>query len=332
MLNEEQKERIKTQIKTMMLNSRFKLENGKMTNFLDEFNDPLTVEVLCNADGTFWVEKLGQGLKKIGLISPTTVGNIINQVSSFYEYECNKFNAICEAEFPVDNSRFEGLIPPLVSAPSFSLRKKATKIFTLDDYVKQGIMTPRQREIISDATVAHKNMLIVGGTGSGKTTLINAVIYEMVERCPDDRVIIIEDTGEIQCSAFNKLQLHTTEKQGMTALLRATLRLRPDRILVGEVRGPEALDLLDAWNTGHSGGLATLHSNTALSGLDRLKSLINRNSACPKNENDVNKIIGETVNYVVNIARDKKGRSIKGIIKVNYYDPLTKSFNYENVV
>ena len=128
------------------------------------------------------------------------------------------------------------------------------------------------------------------------------------------------------------MQLHTMPNTSMSDLLRATLRLRPDRILVGEVRGPEALDLLDAWNTGHSGGLATLHSNTALSGLDRLKSCVLRNGDCPKGPGEIEKIIGETVNYVVNISRFKTGRKINDIIKVNYYDFNKKEYNYEKVV
>ena len=308
------------------------LNNGVRTSLLQEFNDPLTVEILINPDTTVWVEKLGIGLAKMGTADPSLVQSIISNVAGYHDRVCNLDHPICEAEFPVDDSRFEGLIPPLVQNPSFSLRKKATKIFTLQDYCNQGIMTERQREIISEATASKKNILIVGGTGSGKTTLINAVIEQMTLSSPNDRVIIIEDTGEIQCSAKNKMQLHTAPNTSMSALLRATLRLRPDRILVGEVRGPEALDLLDAWNTGHSGGIATLHSNTALSGLDRLKSCVLRNADCPKGPGEIEKIIGETVNYVVNIARFKTGRRINDIIKVNYYDFNKKEYDYEKVV
>lgn len=302
-------------------------DNGRRTNLYDEFNDPKTVEVICNSDGTVWIEKIGSPMLNMGKINALDVGNIIKYTSSFHGQTINSENAVCEAEFPVDNSRFEGIMPPNVSAPMFSLRKKATVIFTLDDYIKQGIMTPVQRQFISDATASKKNILIIGGTGSGKTTLINAVIAEMVNRCPNDRVVIIEDTGEIQCSARNRELLHTSLTCSMTDLLRATLRLRPDRIIVGEVRGPEALDLLDAWNTGHSGGLATLHANTALLALDRLKSLTSRNKACP---NDVEKIIGETVDYVVNIQRDPhKGRVIKEILRINHYDSAKRAYSFE---
>ena len=132
-----------------------------------------------------------------------------------------------------------------------------------------------------DAIAAHRNILVIGGTGSGKTTLVNAIIHRMVEIAPNERVVIIEDTGEIQCAAQNAVQYHTTLDVTMTLLLKATLRMRPDRILVGEVRGPEALDLLMAWNTGHEGGAATLHANNARAGLDRLAMLISMNRESP---------------------------------------------------
>ncbi|MCV5632137.1 ATPase, T2SS/T4P/T4SS family, partial [Escherichia coli] len=107
---------------------------------------------------------------------------------------------------------------------------------------------------ICRAIAAHKNILVIGGTGSGKTTLLNAIIAEIVRQFPDERICIIEDTGELQCAALNFVQYHTTINVTMTDILRLILRMRPDRIFVGETRGPEALDMLDAWNTGHEGG------------------------------------------------------------------------------
>ncbi|UJO99285.1 MAG: Flp pilus assembly complex ATPase component TadA, partial [Nitrosomonas sp.] len=164
-----------------------------------------------------------------------------------------------------------------------------------------------------DAVRKHRNILVIGGTGSGKTTLINAIINEMVLCDPDERIFILEDTGEIQCAAENFVQYHTTLDVDMTQLLKTTLRMRPDRILVGEVRGPEALDLLDAWNTGHEGGAATLHANDALSGLTRLESLISRNLLAPK---EIMPLIAEAVDMVVHITRTPHGRKIQQIIEV----------------
>jgi type IV secretion system protein VirB11 len=138
----------------------------------------------------------------------------------------------------------------------------------------------------------------------------------MVINDPTERVFIIEDTGEIQCAAENHVQYHTSLDVSMTALLNPTLRMRPDRILVGEVRGPEALDLLDAWNTGHEGGAATLHANNATAGLARLRSLITRNPAAPA---EIEPLIGEVVHIVVHIARTPEGRRIQEILEVSGY-------------
>ena len=199
-------------------------------------------------------------------------------------------------------------------APTFAIRKKAVAIFTLDQYVERGIMTAPQREALIAAVRAHRNILVIGGTGSGKTTLVNAIINEMVIQDPTERVFIIEDTGEIQCAAENYVQYHTSIDVTMTALLKTTLRMRPDRILVGEVRGPEALDLLMAWNTGHEGGAATLHANNAKAGLDRLAMLISMHPDSPK---PIEPLIGEAVHVVVHIARVEGSRRIQEILEVS---------------
>ena len=224
---------------------------------LDTYLNEKCVELMVNSDGKVYAEFLGQSDKPcIGKIPPNLVLTVIRAVSGVHGQIVDYQHPICEGEFPLDGSRFEGLIPPAVTAPMFSLRKKATLIFSLDDYVKSKIMTKAQKNAICDAVRNKANILVVGGTGSGKTTLLNAIIKEMVDQDPDERPGIIEDTGELQCAAQNYFQLRAFECASMTALLKATLRLRPDRILVGEVRGAEALDLLDAWNTGHPGELA----------------------------------------------------------------------------
>jgi type IV secretion system protein VirB11 len=220
---------------------------------------------------------------------------------------------LIEGELPLDGSRFAGQLPPVVQEPTFAIRKKAVSVFTLDQYLEQNIMTGLQISCVKQAIADHKNILVIGGTGSGKTTLVNAIIQEMVVCNPSERVCIIEDTGEIQCTAENCVQYHTTLEVTMTMLLKTILRMRPDRILVGEVRGPEALDLLDAWNTGHEGGAATLHANDEISALLRLKSLITRNSAAPS---DIESLIGEAVHTIVHISRTPEGRAVQGIVDV----------------
>ena len=275
--------------------------------------DPDTVEIMVNADGRVWQEKLGQKITCIGNLQAAQAEAVIKTVAGFHGKEVTRFNPIIEGEFPLDNSRFAGQLPPVVTSPTFAIRKKAIAIFTLAQYVEQAIMTQKQCQKIQDAVRQHRNILVIGGTGSGKTTLVNAIINEMVEQDPDERIFIIEDTGEIQCAAENFVQYHTALDVSMTQLLKTTLRMRPDRILVGEVRGPEALDLLDAWNTGHEGGAATLHANDALSGLARLKSLITRNQSAPS---DIETLIGDVVHLVVHISRTPTGRRVQTIIEV----------------
>lgn len=275
--------------------------------------DPETVEIMVNADGRIWQEKLGQKIICIGNLQAAQAEAVIKTVAGFHGKEVTRVNPMIEGEFPLDGSRFAGQLPPVVAFATFAIRKKAIAIFTLAQYVEQAIMTQQQCQKIQDAVRQHRNILVIGGTGSGKTTLVNAIINEMVEQDADERIFIIEDTGEIQCSAENFVQYHTTLDVSMTQLLKTTLRMRPDRILVGEVRGPEALDLLDAWNTGHEGGAATLHANDALSGLARLKSLITRNKAAPT---DIESLIGDVVHLVVHISRTPTGRRVQEIIEV----------------
>ena len=299
-------------ITTVKDRAKSKLERDAR-EILSALQDPETVEIMVNADGRIWQEKLGQKIQHIGNIQAAQVEAVIKTVAGFHGKEVNRFNPMIEGEFPLDNSRFAGQLPPIVSSPTFTIRKKAIKIFTLEQYVETGVLSPRHGDVIREAVRKHRNILVIGGTGSGKTTLINAIINEMVRSDPDERIFILEDTGEIQCAAQNFVQYHTTLDVDMTQLLKTTLRMRPDRILVGEVRGPEALDLLDAWNTGHEGGAATLHANDALSGLTRLESLISRNPSAPK---EIMPLIAEAVDMVVHITRTPHGRKIQQIIEV----------------
>lgn len=296
--------------------ARKKLERDCGAVILDALNDSQTVELMCNGDGTLWLEQLGQPMRQIGTIKPALAESIIKTVAGFHGKEITRQKPLLEGEWPLDGSRFAGQVAPIVPAATFAIRKKAVAVFTLDQYVDAGIMTPSHRDIIKESIRHHRNILVIGGTGSGKTTLVNAVIAEMVQVFPAERVVIIEDTGEIQCAAANFVQYRTNldADVSMTDLLKATLRMRPDRILVGEVRGPEALDLLDAWNTGHPGGAATLHANSALEGLTRLKSLVSRNKAAPA---EIEPLIGEAVHVVICIARTPSGRQVQEVLEVS---------------
>ena len=302
-----------------------KLERDMGPELLVALNDPKTVEIMLNADGRLWHERLGESMTCIGSMRVAQAQAIIETIAGYHGKEVTRQKPILEGELPLDGSRFAGQLPPVVPAPTFAIRKKAVAIFTLDQYVAQGIMTPEQKATLVAAVAAHRNILVIGGTGSGKTTLVNAIINEMVIQDPTERVFLIEDTGEIQCAAENYVQYHTSMDVNMTALLKTTLRMRPDRILVGEVRGPEALDLLMAWNTGHEGGAATLHANNAKAGLDRLAMLISMHPDSPK---PIEPLIGEAVHLIVHIARTPDGRRVQEILEVSGYSQgqyLTKT-------
>lgn len=294
-----------------------KLERDMGVLLLAALYDSKTVELMLNADGLLWQERLGEQMKCIGTLRPAQAEAIIKTVASYHGKEITRLKPFIEGELPLDGSRFAGQLPPIVPAPTFAIRKKAIAIFTLEQYVTASIMTFAQCNAIKKAVRNHRNILVTGGAGSGKTTLVNAVINEMVLCNPFERICIIEDTGEIQCVAENFVQYHTSLDVSMTALLKIILRMRPDRILVGEVRGPEALDLLDGWNTGHEGGAATLHANDPMAGLVRLKSLITRNESAPS---DIESLIGEVVHIVVHIARSAEGRRVQEILEISGYE------------
>lgn len=294
-----------------------KLERDMGPVLLAALHDPKTVEIMLNADGRLWQERLGEAMKSIGELRPAQGEAIIRTVASCLGKTITAAMPIVEGELPLDGSRFAGQLAPIVIAPTFAIRKKAISIFTMEQYLEAGIMSRAHYTAIKAAVKAHRNILINGGTGSGKTTLLNAIISDMVLCDPVERVCIIEDTGEIQCAAENYVQYHTTLEVTMTALLKVILRMRPDRILVGEVRGAEALDLLDAWNTGHEGGAATLHANNSLAALTRLKSLISRNEAAPS---DIEPLIGEAVHMVISIARANDGRRVQEVLEISGYE------------
>jgi type IV secretion system protein VirB11 len=245
--------------------------------FLAALADAETVEILLNPDGTLWQERLGEKPVQIGSMTRMKAESVLRTIAACVQTTITREKPTIECELPLDGSRFAGQIPPVVPAPAFAVRKRASRVFSMQQYVEAGILTPKEKEFLCEAIRDHRNILVTGSTGSGKSTLVNSLIGETTAQYPAERLIIIEDTGELQCSAANYVQYHTSPERTMTELVRTSLRMRPDRILVGEVRGPEALDLLMAWNTGHEGGIATLHANNAQAGLARLATLIRGN-------------------------------------------------------
>ncbi|MET4022120.1 P-type conjugative transfer ATPase TrbB [Bradyrhizobium sp. S3.2.12] len=236
--------------------------------------DPSIVEVMLNPDGRLWIDRLSSGLTDTGeSLSAADGERIVRLVAHYVGAEVHAGSPRISAELPETGERFEGLLPPVVAAPAFAIRKPAVAVFSLHDYVAADILNLEQANALRDAVATRKNILVAGGTSTGKTTLTNALLAEVAKG--SDRVVLIEDTRELQCTAPNLVALRTKDGVvSLSELVRSSLRLRPDRIPIGEVRGAEALDLLKAWGTGHPGGVGTIHAGTALGALRRLEQLI----------------------------------------------------------
>jgi P-type conjugative transfer ATPase TrbB len=283
---------------------------------LAAIDDPKITEIIINDDGRVWFEAYGKGMHEAGLsFGSSQVEALIGTVAASLGTVANASNPIVEGELPIGGIRFEGLLPPVARKPCCVMRKPAQVLYTLDDYVRDGILGAGYAEILRDAIDRRFNILIAGGTGSGKTTLAGALINEMVARSdPNERYVIIEDTLEIRCRARNLVQLHTAEGADMTRLVRTTMRLRPDRIIIGEVRGGEALALLKAWTTGHPGGVTTIHANSAAAALMRLSSLVQEAGVPPQPE-----LIAETINLIAFIVRTPGGRRVTELVRLTGY-------------
>jgi type IV secretion system protein TrbB len=273
--------------------------------------DREVVEVMLNPDGSLWFDRLGSGRAPSGIkLTAQDAERIIRIVASHIRVEVHAGAPIVSAELPGTGERFEGVLPPVTRAPAFSIRKRAIGVIRLAQYVVDGVMSEVQALALRQAVRERRNIVIAGGTSTGKTTLANALLQEMAST--GDRVILIEDTVELQCTAPDHVPLRT--KPGvasMTELVRSTLRLRPDRIVVGEVRGPEALDLLKSWGTGHPGGLATLHANSARGALTRLEQLIQEVVVTVPRA-----LIAESVDVVVFIGGRGRSRRVEEIVRV----------------
>lgn len=276
---------------------------------------PDTLEVLANPDGTVWIERTGCGLERADVrLEAAERDRIIRLVASAAGEPCDRSAPIISAELPGTGERFEGILPPVAEAPCFSIRKPATTPFGLDDYVRAGALAPAMAIALREALKARQNIVIAGGASSGKTTFVNALLAEPA--LSSDRIVILEDTRELRCQAPDVTQLRTYRTTvTLRDLVRSTLRLRPDRIVVGEVRGGEALDLLKAWNTGHPGGLTTLHANSAAGAFSRLENLVaEASSILPFN------LIGEAIDIIVFLSRRSGERCVEDVLRVCGFD------------
>ena len=274
-----------------------------------------TIEIMANPDGSVWIETAGRGLiLSDQKLQASDRERIIRLVASGAGEALRPASSIVSAELPGSGDRFEGLLPPVSTAPCFSIRKPAPTLFSLQDHIDQGTLSPALAAALRDAIHTRANILIAGGTSSGKTTFANALLAE--PGFGEDRIIILEDTRELRCAAANSVQLRThRDCVSLSHLVRSTLRLRPDRIIVGEVRGGEALDLLKAWNTGHPGGITTLHANSARGALRRLEQLTLEATSRPPQD-----LIAEAVDVVVFLSRTGGQRRIGEALRVTGLD------------
>ena len=276
--------------------------------------DPDVVEIMLNPDGKLWLDRLSSGRASLGALSADDGERIIRLVAAHVGAEVHRGRPLLTAELPETGERFEGILPPAAPGPAFALRKRAVSIIGLDRYVADGILTTGQADFLRRAVRERQNILIAGATSSGKTTLANALLAEIA--ATGDRVLVLEDTIELQCAARDHVPLRTRAGVvSMTELVRATMRLRPDRVIVGEVRGGEALDLVKVWGTGHPGGIATIHSGSALGALLRLEQLILEVAVNPPRA-----LIAEAVNVVIHIAGRGRKRRVESIARVVGFD------------
>ena len=282
--------------------------------------DPLVVEVMANPDGKIWIDRIGEGRKATkAIITANDANTILRLLADHAGVIVNADTPLVSATLPETGERFQGLFPPIVARPSFAIRKRPAVIFPLSHYVDTGIMPVAIARSLRQALKDRLNIIVIGGTGSGKTTLTNALLAEPA--IIDDRVIIIEDTAELQCVAHDCLSMLTktiAPVVTMGDLARATLRLRPDRIIVGEVRDGSILEMIKLWNTGHPGGIATLHANSPLEALYRVEDLVGEVT-----ERIPFRQIAMTINLIVEIRRapgSPAGRVVDRLVYVNGHE------------
>lgn len=277
--------------------------------------DPDVVEIMLNPDGSLWIDRLSSGRSPMGVsLSEADGERIIRLVAAHVGTEVHRGQPLLTAELPETGERFEGILPPAAPGPAFALRKRAVSIIGLDHYVADGVLTAEQAEFLRRAVRERLNVLIAGGTSTGKTTLANALLAEIA--MTGDRVLVLEDTVELQCAARDHVSLRTRAAVvSMAELVRATMRLRPDRVVVGEVRGGEALDLIKVWGTGHPGGIATIHASSAHGALLRLEQLILEVTLTPPRA-----LIAEAVNVIVFIAGRGRARHVQTVARVTGFE------------
>src|SRR5580692_8578706 len=290
-------------------------------------------EIMGNPDASWWSGRDGilcreASVRFEGARLRTGLEVIANQLGK----KLDEDNPVLHAQLP-DGSRLAAVIPPVVkSSPAVTIRKFTSRHYTVDDLIARGTLTRQLAEFLDEQIASGKTLLISGGTGTGKTTLLRILADSIPEA---QRIVVIEDTSELHIEKPNILAVECqTDSFKATInfddLLKSALRWRPDRIILGEVRGIEARTLLDSFNTGHAGSLATIHANSAAKALSRFANLVMRSHA-QTTFTDTEAEIGESVDFVVHIERQPGGRVIREVLRMIGYDRDTKRFLIEPV-
>ncbi len=290
-----------------------------MLPFLDEDD---VQEIMVNPDGAVFVDRAGEERRLEGYIRASKIDGLLATVASSLNTTISRQQPHIDGVLIIDGSRISGEIPPIVAAPSLRIRKHAKLVKPLDYFVETGTMTGAQRELIRDALVRKLNIVIVGSTASGKTFLANSILRDLAELCPGDRILTIEDTAELRPSSTNTLGWATSPEVDMQLMLKRALRATPDRIVIGEVRGGEAYQLLKMWNTGHGGGLCTIHSDKGdLDGLTRLERMCGESpEVVGMGRGWIQELVGDVVHVLINIVKGHDGRRIPSVVRVSRFD------------
>lgn len=266
---------------------------------MQALGNPNVIEIMVNPDGSLWLDTLSDGLVNTGVILPSThIDMAIGTVAAYYDRVVNEHAPRLQAELPLGGQRFQGIRPP-IAPPMFVIRKHLPRVFSMEEMVAQGTVTEEQAEVLLTALREEKNIIVAGATLSGKTVLLDTLLFEIPRiHGEHTRLIVIEDTQELHVAARNRVTLRATETEPMRVLVHAAMRMRPDRIIIGEVRGAEALEMLKAWNTGHGGSACTVHASSAAKALRRLKTAV-QEAGVPADP----EFIGEVVDLVVMMKR-----------------------------
>lgn len=305
---------------------------------LKYLDDPEVNEVYINQDYSLRIDTISGRRKTDVILTSDTVARICKSIAGINRQVITEKNPELGVEIRLLQVRAQIMFPPIVSRPTFFLRKKPRQIFSLEDYQAQGALSEKYYEIIVDCIKRRKNIIVAGATGSGKTTFLNAILKKLSEINPEHRLVILEDLPELQCSS-DDVQYMTTSGNRTTSvtmqdLVFISMRLSPQRILIGEVRDKSAYDVLKAWNTGHPGGFCTIHADGCHDAFIRLELLV-KEADTGSSTRDIKALIGSTVGVIISIQKvvqnNATTRAVEEIIVVKGYDADQDCYDYESL-